>query len=78
MADINGVVSIGDIPAPIPGEAVVLLLDVTLENVVDSTVSDPVFGEYTFTGLPAATTYFILVKGDGVLRSRLHGPVTTP
>lgn len=73
MADINGIVTIGD--AQVPGEATLLLLNASCTTILDETTSDPVTGEYTFTGVSAGTRYYIFVWGENIYRSRVLGPI---
>jgi hypothetical protein len=75
MATIDGIVTLSDLETP--GEATVLLLNEAGTTLVASTTSDPVTGEYSFTGLAGSTTFYVVVMGDGVYRSKVYGPCTT-
>lgn len=73
MADITGIVTIGD--THVPGEATLLLLNSTCSAILDETTSDPVTGEYVFTGASEGSIYYIFVWGEDIFRSRVLGPL---
>lgn len=73
MAKISGTVTLGI--SETPGQATVLALDSTCENVVASTESDPVTGAYEFPSI-ANGDYYLLLLGAGVYRSKIFGPCT--
>lgn len=71
MAKISGTVTLGI--SDTPGQATVLALDSTCENVVAETESDATTGVYEFPSLDDGE-YYLMLLGAGTYRSKIFGP----